>query len=249
MKAEMSVVHPSSVGAFSKCRAQTSISGATGHHRAHAGQARVSWLTELERHGILLRKKGDERGRSRANHAAVSGRPRPLADPLVGLLITAVIFGIVWQSGKAVFTRLLGGVDPHVTAELRRAAEHVPGIAAIDGARARWVGHRLHAEADVVVEAELPAREAAMLAERLRRATQDHLPAVSRLHVEIRALHGPAAEHAAAEEHQSVVWCAAGAVGDTAEKTKGEAADQAGSPFVPVGRCSGAWKLWDSAGP
>ena len=67
----------------------------------------------------------------------------PLADPIVGLVITAMIFGIVWQSAKAVFTRILDGVDPHVTAELRHAAEHVPGIAAIDGVRARWVGHRL----------------------------------------------------------------------------------------------------------
>ena len=112
----------------------------------------------------------------------------PLADPIVGLVITAMIFGIVWQSAKAVFTRLLDGVDPHITAELRHAAEHVPGIAAIDGARARWVGHRLHAEADIVVDAELPVREAAMLAERLRAEAQHHLPALSWLRVEIKAL-------------------------------------------------------------
>jgi cation diffusion facilitator family transporter len=111
----------------------------------------------------------------------------PLADPIVGLIITAMIFGIVWQSAKAVFTRMLDGIDPHVTAELRHAAEHVPGIAAIDGARARWVGHRLHAEADIVVDAGLPVREAAMLAERLRAEAQHHLPALSSLRVEIKA--------------------------------------------------------------
>jgi cation diffusion facilitator family transporter len=69
----------------------------------------------------------------------------PLADTIVGLIITAMIFGIVWQSAKAVFTRLLDGVHPQVIAELRHAAEHVPGIAGIESARARWVGHRLHA--------------------------------------------------------------------------------------------------------
>ena len=118
----------------------------------------------------------------------------PLADPFVGLVITAMIFGIVWQSAKAVFTRLLDGVDPHITAELHHAAGHVPGIAAIDGARARWVGHRLHAEADIVVDAELPVREAAMLAERLRAEAQHHLPALSWLRVEIKALHADAAD-------------------------------------------------------
>jgi cation diffusion facilitator family transporter len=123
----------------------------------------------------------------------------PLADPILGLAITAAIFGIVWQSAKAVFTRLLDGVDPQIIAELHHAAEHVPGIAAIDGARARWVGHRLHAEADIVIDAELPVREAAMLAERLRAEAQHHLPALSRLRVEIESAHG----HGAGPERAS----------------------------------------------
>jgi cation diffusion facilitator family transporter len=36
----------------------------------------------------------------------------PLADPIVGLLITIAILKIVWDSGKSVFTRLLDGVGP-----------------------------------------------------------------------------------------------------------------------------------------
>jgi cation diffusion facilitator family transporter len=111
----------------------------------------------------------------------------PLADPIVGLVITTMIFGIVWQSAKAVFMRLLDGVDPHVTAELCRAAEHVPGIAAIGNARARWLGHRLYAEAELVVDAELPVRDAAALAERLRTEAHHHLPALSWLRLEIKA--------------------------------------------------------------
>src|SRR5918992_2849962 len=87
----------------------------------------------------------------------------PLADPIVGLVITAMIFGIVWQSAKTVFTRLLDGVDPHVTAELRHAAYHVPGVIAMDGLRARWLGHRLCAEAEISLDPELTVREAAVL--------------------------------------------------------------------------------------
>jgi cation diffusion facilitator family transporter len=116
----------------------------------------------------------------------------PLADPIVGLVITAIIFGIVWQSARAVFTRLLDGVDPHVIAELRHAAEHVPGIAGIEDARARWVGHRLHAEADIMVDAAVPVREAAMLAEKLRAEAQHHLPALSWLRIQIKAPQGDA---------------------------------------------------------
>src|SRR5215204_5942971 len=38
----------------------------------------------------------------------------PLADPVIGLLITLAIFGIVWQSSRAVLTRMLDGIDPAI---------------------------------------------------------------------------------------------------------------------------------------
>jgi cation diffusion facilitator family transporter len=50
----------------------------------------------------------------------------PLADPIVGLLITVAILGIVWQSAKAVLMRMLDGVDPRMINELRHAAKGRP---------------------------------------------------------------------------------------------------------------------------
>lgn len=44
----------------------------------------------------------------------------PLADPIVGLVISAAILRIAWQSGRAVFTRLLDGVDPEVLDEIKQ---------------------------------------------------------------------------------------------------------------------------------
>ena len=105
----------------------------------------------------------------------------PLADPIVGLIITVTILGIVWQSAKAVFSRMLDGVEPQVLAELRHAAEHVPGVRGIENVRARWVGHRLHAEADLVVDAALPVADGVAIAGRVREAAIQHLPALSSL--------------------------------------------------------------------
>lgn len=105
----------------------------------------------------------------------------PLADPLVGLLITALIFGIVWQSARAVFSRMLDGIEPQVLAELEHAATHVPGVRGLANVRARWVGHRLHAEADLVVDPDLPVRDGARLAGRVRAAAAEHLPALGSL--------------------------------------------------------------------
>ena len=70
----------------------------------------------------------------------------PLADPIVGLLITIAIFGIVWQSASV-------GAHAHArwrrarrrSTEIHHAAEHIPGIKVVD-AKARWIGHRLHAD-------------------------------------------------------------------------------------------------------
>jgi len=66
----------------------------------------------------------------------------PLADPIVGLLITLAIFAIVWQSSKAVLTRMLDGVEPGIVDEIHHAAEHVHGIERVQSVQARWIGHR-----------------------------------------------------------------------------------------------------------
>jgi len=62
----------------------------------------------------------------------------PLADPIIGLLISAVIMKIVWRSGKDIFTRLLDGVDPAVVDAVRASALRVPGVLGVNHVRLRW---------------------------------------------------------------------------------------------------------------
>jgi cation diffusion facilitator family transporter len=102
----------------------------------------------------------------------------PVADPIVGLLITIAIFAIVWQSAKAVITRSLDGVEPGITAEIRHAAEHVPGIARVTDARARWIGHSLHADVAIAVADELSLAAATGLAAALKQELFEHIPAL-----------------------------------------------------------------------
>jgi cation diffusion facilitator family transporter len=52
----------------------------------------------------------------------------PLLDPIVGLLITAAIGRIVWQSAASVFTRMLDGVDPEIVDQIRHAVAHAEGV-------------------------------------------------------------------------------------------------------------------------
>src|SRR5215217_7388406 len=99
----------------------------------------------------------------------------PAADPIVGLLITAAILVIVWQSGKAVFMRLLDGVDPEVLDEIRHTAGHVPGVAEVAETRARWLGHRLRSEVNVAVSPECSVAEGHDIAREINHQLMHHL--------------------------------------------------------------------------
>ncbi len=75
----------------------------------------------------------------------------PLADPIIGLLITVPILAVLRTAARDVFRRLMDGVDP----ELVEAAEAVlssrSGITGVRSVRMRWIGHRLHLDAEVNV--------------------------------------------------------------------------------------------------
>jgi len=99
----------------------------------------------------------------------------PLADPLIGILISLTIFKIGWDSGRSLFTRLLDGVDPDVLDEVRHAAKHVPGVEDITEVRVRWLGHRLLAEVNVAVQSELSVEGGHAIAQEVRHQLLHHL--------------------------------------------------------------------------
>lgn len=100
----------------------------------------------------------------------------PLADPVVGLLITIAIFGIVWQSAKAIITRSLDGIEPQVASEIHHAAEHVQGINEIRDVKARWIGHKLRADVTIAVDEEQSVAKAMGIAVSLEKTLHEHLP-------------------------------------------------------------------------
>jgi cation diffusion facilitator family transporter len=102
----------------------------------------------------------------------------PLADPIIGLLITIAILGIVWQSAKAVLTRMLDGIDPKIVREMHHAAEHVAGLK-VQHIKARWLGHRLHADIIVSVDPSLSVEDATTKIRALKRELREHIPALS----------------------------------------------------------------------
>lgn len=103
----------------------------------------------------------------------------PLADPIIGLGITAAILGIVWQSARSVLTRMLDGVEPGIVDEIHHAAGHVRGIDRVVGAKARWLGHRLHVDVTIAVSDGLLLAAASNIAASLKAALFAHIPALA----------------------------------------------------------------------
>jgi cation diffusion facilitator family transporter len=103
----------------------------------------------------------------------------PKADPLVGIVITTAILGIVWQSAKTVIVRMLDGVEPEVVSDVLHAVDHVPGVLGTTQVRARWVGHRLRVESNVSVRPTLSVAEGHQVAKNVERELLRHIPFLS----------------------------------------------------------------------
>jgi cation diffusion facilitator family transporter len=125
----------------------------------------------------------------------------PLADPIVGLIITVAIFKIVWDSSKAVFSRLLDGVDPKIIDEIRHSAAHVPEVQEVGEVRARWLGHRLRAEINIAVQPELSVTQAHQVALEVQHELLHHLPYLSKVTIHVDPAHASGEEHHKIEEH------------------------------------------------
>lgn len=103
----------------------------------------------------------------------------PLADPVIGLLITITIFAIVWQSSKAVLTRMLDGVEPTVIEEIHHVAGHVKGLGGLEQVQARWMGHRQHVDLAIQMPPSANVAEVQKVIAQLRAELFSHLPALS----------------------------------------------------------------------
>ena len=123
----------------------------------------------------------------------------PLADPIIGLLISALILRIVWESGKAIFTRLLDGVDPEVIDEIMHAMNHAQGVRGVTEVRLRWSGHRLHAEVNLAVNPKLSVAAGHAIAMEARHQLLHHLPYLSKVTIHVDP------ENLSGEEHHRIM--------------------------------------------
>jgi cation diffusion facilitator family transporter len=100
----------------------------------------------------------------------------PLADPIVGLVITVAILAVLRSAVHDVFRRLIDGVDPELvdTAEAVLAGQE--GVRSVHSVRLRWIGHRLHADAELDVDPALSLAAAHRIAHDCEHSLTHALP-------------------------------------------------------------------------
>ncbi|MGE0220420.1 cation diffusion facilitator family transporter [Mycolicibacterium sp.] len=88
----------------------------------------------------------------------------PLADPIIGILITIAILVVLRSAVRDVFGRLLDGVDPDLVDAAEAALAAEPGVRAVRSVKMRWIGHRLHADAELDIDPAVSLVEAHRIA-------------------------------------------------------------------------------------
>nr|WP_246113772.1 cation diffusion facilitator family transporter [Streptomyces montanus] len=102
-----------------------------------------------------------------------------LADPIVGLAITAALLLVLRDAAREVFRRVMDAIDPALVDTAERALREVPGVQGVGELRLRWIGHRLRAEVALVVDGESSVRHAHRIAVEAEHALLHAVPGLT----------------------------------------------------------------------
>lgn len=123
------------------------------------------------------------------------------ADPVVGLGIGVAIALVLKDAAREVYRRLMDAVDPDLVDAAEGALRAVPGVLDVGAIRLRWLGHRLHAEADLVVADDLTIGQAHQIAADAEHRLTHRVPRLSSTTVHTDPASHPGGQHHASLSH------------------------------------------------
>ena len=123
----------------------------------------------------------------------------PLADPIVGLLITAAILFVLKGAARDIYRRLMDSVDPQLVDDVIRVVGAVPGVDSVESVQIRWVGHELRAEIEINSKAELPLTDAHAIAVEAHHRLLHDIPRLTRATV-----HSSPSDEAGHDHHAAI---------------------------------------------
>lgn len=114
----------------------------------------------------------------------------PLADPIIGIIISAAIIVLLWGTIKSIGRRLMDGIEPDLVERARHALEHTPGVIAVPRIQLRWIGHRLQGAATLQI-ADAPLSSVQLILRAAEHSAEHALPNLDDL--SLRAVTSPEA--------------------------------------------------------
>jgi cation diffusion facilitator family transporter len=100
----------------------------------------------------------------------------PVVDAIVGILMGIVILFITKDAAKSMWYRLMDAVDPIIVERAEEVLKEHPDVKGVQRLQMRWVGHRLHAEAVISLDADLNAAECSSISEHLSHHLYHDIP-------------------------------------------------------------------------
>ncbi|OBH91307.1 cation diffusion facilitator family transporter [Mycobacterium sp. E2733] len=76
----------------------------------------------------------------------------PVADPVIGMIITVAIVAVLYRAARDIFRRLMDAVDPRLVDTAEACLGARPGVCSVRSIRMRWIGHQLHADAELDID-------------------------------------------------------------------------------------------------
>ncbi|MDE0803505.1 MAG: cation diffusion facilitator family transporter, partial [Acidimicrobiales bacterium] len=92
----------------------------------------------------------------------------PILDPVIGIGIGLAILGVLRRAASEIYRRLMDGVDPELPDRITTGLAADGDIRSVDRVRVRWIGHELHADAEVTVDSGLTVSASHEILERVR---------------------------------------------------------------------------------
>jgi len=129
----------------------------------------------------------------------------PLADPVVGLLITVAILLVLRSAAVDIYHRLMDAVDPSLTSQALQILGSTQGVDDVEGVRLRWVGHRLRAEAGITVDPRLDVVAAHQIANEAHHRLLHGVPKLVDATIHVSPSAEPGATHHEMLEHHPTV--------------------------------------------
>lgn len=124
------------------------------------------------------------------------------ADPVVGLVITVAIAFVLNDASREVYRRLMDRVDPELVDRVEQQLRAIPGVRDVAEVKLRWIGHRMHAEAAVVVDADLTLLAAHEIAADAEHQLTHHVPRLTGATVHVDPASHPGADYHTGLSHE-----------------------------------------------